>query len=129
MGTRRTPPVRVRPDRRRFMGLSVAGLAGLSVLPTEALAVASAVVRPPDPSDVQAAANVTRRLANYVVSAKYGELPAPVRKEARRTLLNWLGCALGGSQHETVDAVLSALAPFSGPRQATIVGRRERMDI
>jgi 2-methylcitrate dehydratase PrpD len=72
---------------------------------------------------------VTRTLARYVLSVRYDELPNPVRKEARRTLLNWIGCAVGGSRHETVDVAIAALAPFSGPAQATVLGRRERLDI
>ena len=52
-----------------------------------------------------------------------------MRKEAQRTLLNWMGCAVGGSRHETLDAAIAALAPFSGPPQATVLGRRERMDV
>ena len=47
--------------------------------------------------------DVTRMLAAYVVKAKPDDLPAPVRAEACRTLLNWAGCAVGGSRHETVD--------------------------
>jgi 2-methylcitrate dehydratase PrpD len=72
--------------------------------------------------------NVTRRLANYVVSARREDVPAAVRKEAARTLLNWVGCAIGGSRHETLDIAIRALAPFSGPPQATVLGRRERLD-
>jgi 2-methylcitrate dehydratase PrpD len=73
--------------------------------------------------------DVTRSLARYVVAGSYDDLPAPVRKEARRTLLNWIACAVGGSQHETVDVAIAALAPFSGPPQASVLGRRERLDI
>ena len=51
--------------------------------------------------------DVTRRLARYIVSAKFADLAAPVRKEAARTLLNWVGCTVGGSRHETV-----VVAPF-----------------
>src|SRR6185437_8549151 len=76
-----------------------------------------------------AAKDVTRKLARYVVSAKYETLPAPVRKEAQRTLLNWAGCAIGGSRHETVDIAISALTPFAGPGQATVLGRKEKLDI
>src|SRR5213593_3672078 len=72
---------------------------------------------------------VTKKLAHYIVSAQSADLSAPVRKEAARTLLNWVGCAVGGSRHETVDAAISALAPFSGPGQASILGRKERLDI
>ena len=73
--------------------------------------------------------DVTRTLARYVLSGRYDDLPDSVRKEARRTLLNWMGCAIGGSRHETVDIAIAALAPFSGPPQATVLGRRERLDI
>jgi len=76
-----------------------------------------------------AAKDVTRKLARYVVSAKYETLPAPVRKEAQRTLLNWAGCAIGGSRHETVDIAISALTPFAGPGQATVLGRKEKLDV
>jgi len=74
-------------------------------------------------------AEVTRMLARHVISTKFADLSAGVRKEAARTLLNWVGCAVGGSRHETVDAAISALAPFSGPGQAGILGRKERLDI
>jgi 2-methylcitrate dehydratase PrpD len=74
-------------------------------------------------------ADVTRTLARYVLSVRYDHLPEAVRKEARRTLLNWVGCAVGGSRHETVDVAIAALAPFSGPAQATVLGRRERLDV
>jgi len=76
-----------------------------------------------------AAVDVTRRLARYIVSAQSTELPEKVRKEAARTLLNWVGCAVGGSKHETLNIAIAALAPFSGPAQASILGRRERMDV
>src|SRR5436190_16686529 len=72
---------------------------------------------------------VTKKLAHYIVSAQSADLSAPVRKEAARTLLNWVGCAVGGSRHETVGVAVSAMAPFSGPAQAGILGRKERFDI
>lgn len=73
--------------------------------------------------------DVTRRLARRVVESRYGDLPAPVLHEAARALLNWCGCAVGGSRHETVDRALAAVMPFAGPAQAGVLGRRERMDI
>jgi 2-methylcitrate dehydratase PrpD len=80
-------------------------------------------------ADSQAAEDVTRRLARYVVSAQPADVPKAVRKEARRTLLNWVGCAVGGSRQEPVDFAIAALSPFAGPGQASILGRRERLDI
>lgn len=75
------------------------------------------------------AKDVTRTLAHYLVTAKYDDLPENVRKEGVRTLLNWVGVAIGGSHHQTVDIAVSALQPFSGPQQATLFGRKERFDI
>jgi len=85
---------------------------------------------PQNSSSPESAGNeITRKLAHYIVSAQSADLSAPVRKEAARTLLNWVGCTVGGSRHETVGVAVSALAPFSGPAQASILGRHERFDI
>jgi len=75
-----------------------------------------------------AATGVTARLSRYVADAKYDDLPAGVRKEAVRTLLNYVGCAVGGSNEETVEIAVAALGPFSGPPRAAVFGRRERFD-
>ena len=72
---------------------------------------------------------ITIFLAGKIVEGRYEDIPGAVRKEAVRTLLNWTGCAIGGSRHETVSIALSALLPFAGPAQATVLGRTERTDI
>jgi hypothetical protein len=71
---------------------------------------------------------VTRTLARYLVGSKLADIPQTVRREATRSILNWMGCAVGGSRHETLDRALAALRPFAGPEQATILGRKERLD-
>ncbi len=72
---------------------------------------------------------VTRTLARYLVDSRYADIPAAVRHEGARALLNWAGCAIGGSRHETAARALAALGEFSGPPQAGIFGRSERLDI
>ena len=72
---------------------------------------------------------VTKTLSRYLVDARASDVPEAVRGEAVRSFFNWLGCAVGGSVHETLDRALSALRPFAGPEQATILGRGERIDI
>jgi len=114
-------------NRRNFVGaLTVAGLAaGADAASNDAADAADEVPA----ASVTSAKDVTRTLARYVVNAQPGDAPEAVRKEARRTLLNWLGCAVGGSRHETVDHAVAAMAPFAGPKQATVVGRKERLDV
>jgi 2-methylcitrate dehydratase PrpD len=72
---------------------------------------------------------ITRTLARRLVAARYDDLPESVRHEAARALLNWLGCAIGSSRHETVACALAAVMPFAGPAQASVLGRPERLDI
>ena len=72
---------------------------------------------------------VTRTLARYIVNSRREDIPADVRHEAARALLNMVGCAIGSSRHETIENTLAALSDFSGAPQAAVFGRRERMDI
>ncbi|MFT5448664.1 MAG: 2-methylcitrate dehydratase PrpD [Gammaproteobacteria bacterium] len=72
---------------------------------------------------------VTRMLAQNIVNSRFEDIPDPVRHEAARALLNWCGCAIGASRHETVQNALDAVLPFVGPEQASVFGRSERLDI
>jgi 2-methylcitrate dehydratase PrpD len=71
---------------------------------------------------------VTRALAGFVVRSRPEDIPSAARHEAARSLVNYMGCALGGARHEAVSIALEALAPFSGRPQAGVIGRRERLD-
>ncbi len=73
-------------------------------------------------------AEPTLALARFVATADPGRVPAGVRHEAKRALVNWLGCAIGASRHDAVNRAIAALVPFAGREQATILGRAERFD-
>jgi 2-methylcitrate dehydratase PrpD len=72
---------------------------------------------------------VTRTLAKFIVNHRYDDVPEKVRHEAARSFLNWVGCAVGASRHETVENALAALGEFSGPREATVLGRADKLDV
>jgi 2-methylcitrate dehydratase PrpD len=72
---------------------------------------------------------VTRTLARYVVDAEPSDVPEAVKHEGVRSILNWLGCAVGAAEHEAVECALAALLPFAGPPQASVLGRKEKTDI
>ena len=72
---------------------------------------------------------ITRHLARYVINSQFNQIPEAARREATRSLVNWVGCAVGGSRHEAVERALAALADFSALPQATVLGRRERLDL
>lgn len=56
-------------------------------------------------------------------------MSASVVHEAKRSVLNWTGCAVGGSAHPTVEHALATVRPFVGPGQAAVLGRTDRVDI
>jgi 2-methylcitrate dehydratase PrpD len=58
----------------------------------------------------------THALASYIVNSRPEDIPSDVWHEAKRALVNYMGCALGGSGEPAVDIALRAL------------GRRERLD-
>ncbi|MCE2950294.1 MAG: MmgE/PrpD family protein [bacterium] len=72
--------------------------------------------------------DVTGTLARFVADSEWRSIPPGIRHEARRALLNWLGCALGGCRDEAVCTALDAMRDFAGPSQATLLGRGERID-
>jgi 2-methylcitrate dehydratase PrpD len=70
----------------------------------------------------------TQTLASYIVTSRIESVPQDVRHEARRAIVNYVGCALGGSVDTAVDRAIRALGPYSGKPTASILGRSERMD-
>ena len=72
--------------------------------------------------------SATAALATYVTDSKFADIPADVRHEAKRALLNYVGCALGGSVEPALDVAIATFAPYSGKPSAVVLGRRERFD-
>jgi 2-methylcitrate dehydratase PrpD len=73
-------------------------------------------------------ADITRGLAAYVVGSRFEDIPAEVRREGVRSLINFIGCAVAGSCHETVEAALAALKDLGASGEAVVLGRGERLD-
>ena len=71
----------------------------------------------------------TQILADFVATHPPKGWSDAVEHEAQRTLLNYLGCAIGASQHPTFEAALAALSELAPAPQATLFGRHERVDI
>ena len=71
---------------------------------------------------------VTTEIATFVTNADFFDLPDAVRREAKRSLFNIIGCTLGGARHDGVARTDGALSPFAGPPKATLIGRGRRAD-
>jgi 2-methylcitrate dehydratase PrpD len=71
---------------------------------------------------------VTESLARLVVTTRFEDIPDPVRHQAKRSFMNFFAVALAGCRTEPVEIALRSLLEFTGGRQATVVGRSERLD-
>lgn len=85
-----------------------------------------------DPSPAKAIStlppNTTTVLADWIVASDSSNIPRAVRKEAERSIVNWIGVAIGGAREDAVRDALRVLAPYSGNDKASIFGRSERLD-
>ncbi|MGD0073969.1 MAG: MmgE/PrpD family protein [Candidatus Binataceae bacterium] len=72
--------------------------------------------------------SVTKELASWIVASRPEQIPPSVYHEARRAILNYVGCALGGCREDAVDIAIKAMAPYFGNPIASVLGRAERMD-
>jgi 2-methylcitrate dehydratase PrpD len=73
--------------------------------------------------------SATEALADYVARSTYEAIPRDVRDEAKRAIVNYVGCALGGSIEPALDVAIRTLAPYSGNATAAVLGRPERFDM
>ncbi|MDB5872980.1 MAG: MmgE/PrpD [Ramlibacter sp.] len=72
---------------------------------------------------------ITQTLAQFVATHPSRGWSDAVEHEAHRTFLNWLGCAVGAARHEAADAALAAVRMLEPAPQATVLGRKDRVDM
>ena len=72
--------------------------------------------------------NVTRTMAEWAASVNYEDLPAAVVTEAKRYLMDSMGCALGGAQQHDVHIAREVLGECAGAGDATVLVTGEKWD-
>ena len=72
---------------------------------------------------------VTQLLAQFVANHPSRGWSDAVEHEAHRTFMNWVGCAVGAAHHDTAQAALRAVQALQPAAQASLLGRRERVDM
>ncbi len=71
----------------------------------------------------------TKTLCAHLAAVRYGDLTPAAVREARRGVLDWIGCALAGSGHRTITTLLDVLTETSGKPQATVLGRKLKLGL
>ena len=69
------------------------------------------------------AVTLTKTLCGHLATARFSDLSPAAQRQAQRGVLDWVGCALAGSRHKTVDTLLAVLQEAGGRQQATVLGR------
>ncbi len=72
--------------------------------------------------------NVTAPMARFAAELTYDMLPQEVVHQARRYLLDSVGCALGGYQQHDVKLALEVFGETAGKGEATVFGSGQKMD-
>jgi len=72
---------------------------------------------------------ITQVLARFVATHPSRGWSEAVDREAHRTFLNWVGCAVGAATHEAVQAALAGIMMLEPAPQATVLGRTEKVDM
>jgi len=73
-------------------------------------------------------ATITARMAEWAATVRYEDLPAEVVREAKRYLMDSVGCALGGAQQHDVHIAREVLGECAGSGAATVLVTGERWD-
>jgi len=80
------------------------------------------------PSPVPPPPGATDRLAAFACAIRWEDIPQQVRHEARRSLVNYVAVALGGSRDPTIEAAVRTFAALRAGTEARLIGRSERFD-
>jgi 2-methylcitrate dehydratase PrpD len=75
------------------------------------------------------AVTLTKTLCARLAAARFGDLSAAAVHQARRGVLDWIGCALAGSAHPTVGKLIEVLQEAGGRPQATVLGRNLKLGL
>jgi len=71
---------------------------------------------------------ITRTMAEWAASVNYEDLPPEVVTEAKRFLMDSMGCALGGAQQHDVHIAREVLGECAGSGDAMVLVTGERWD-
>jgi 2-methylcitrate dehydratase PrpD len=91
--------------------------------------VASQVATKADYNLASPGLNTTKMFGEFLARFRFEDLSERAVHEARRGLIDWIGCALAGSSHPTIDKLLAVLTAISGKPQASVLGRKRKLGL
>ena len=73
--------------------------------------------------------SATEVLGRFVAASRWEDLPPVLQHEGKRSLLNFIGCALGVARSPPIEMAMRVLEPLSGTHRVTVLGRPQRLDL
>jgi 2-methylcitrate dehydratase len=70
--------------------------------------------------------SITRHMARFALGLRYQDVPAEAVREAKRFLLDSVGCALAAVRNEDMQAAQRYVVGLGGTEEATIIGTGHR---
>ncbi len=80
------------------------------------------------PSVKTAKPTITAHMSEWAANLKFEDLSPEAIYQAKRYLLDSIGCALGGYQQHDVKIALDVMQEIAGPGPCTVIGTGERLD-
>ena len=74
----------------------------------------------------EARAPLTRQIAGWAAGVSYDALPTETIEKAKQGLLDTIGVALAGAEHEASERIGAVVSDLGGQPQATILGTRRK---
>ena len=67
---------------------------------------------------------LTREFSTFCADLKFNDLPTNVIEEAKRGVLDWLGCAIASSDNPRIGAFIKTLSEFSSKSGSSVIGQK-----
>jgi 2-methylcitrate dehydratase PrpD len=71
---------------------------------------------------------VGERIGQFVRASHWHSLPQALRHEGKRSVLNFIGCAIGVASAPPIETAMRVLTRLSGAERVSVIGRTERLD-
>lgn len=65
---------------------------------------------------------IAREICKYALGLRFEDLPKEVIHEAKRAVLDTLGCAIGAYQGDASKIIRSLVKELGGPKESTVIG-------
>ncbi len=72
---------------------------------------------------------ITNKLVSNCLATSVNQIPEEVKIHGKRSLLNWMGVAIGASDHSSIEMLVELSKDIQSAEQVSLFGRDEKTDL